>query len=174
VICFRLHAWRAFLGFSLFLIFFSSCASEIVAAYTKDEASRSIQWADEAVSSAFEAVLEAEAAGANVSELIMKLNEAVGFLAEASVLVENGEFGRIIEVTNRSVDIAKDVEAEASSLRVSALSHRDFVFKVSLVGSIGGVLSFLFLMFFLWRRFRGFYARRILSLRPEVASDVEA
>lgn len=161
--------WRTIILW--FLILLNLCALDIVSAESRYEANASIQQAEESIYSAFEAVLEAEDAGANVSRLIVRLNEAASLLAEAEALFRNGKFGEVTELTDRSFDIAAEVKGEASILRVSALQSREFAFRVSLIGSSVGVLGFLFFMFLLWRWFKGFYIRRILRLRPEVASD---
>jgi len=138
------------------------------------EADGSIRLAEESLSVAFKTVLGAEAAGANVSALIVRLNEAAGLLSGAEVQVKNGGFSEAIGLAGRSAKIAEDVRDEALGLRSSALVYRDFVFKVSLIGSVVGVSVFLVFMWSLWRWFKGYYARRVLGLRPEVATNVDA
>jgi len=64
----------------------------LASARVDDDAASRIEEADELVCPAFEAVLEAERAGANVSVLIVKLNEAGVFLAEAENLYRNRNF----------------------------------------------------------------------------------
>jgi len=189
--CLKFRGWRAPVIFSIFFVLLSVSAFRTVSASDKDDAWRSIQRAEQAVSSAFEAVSDAESAGADVSGLIVELNRSVGFLSEANILFRNGDFGGAARLADLSVGIVEGVDrweldgsvmrsvryegvrVEASRLKASALSHRDFLFKVSLVASILGVPVFLLFMLFLWRWFKEFYARRLLDLKPEVASDVE-
>lgn len=158
------HTRQLLIGFLLFLIPVHSCLGSY-------EAPQIIGEAEQSISSAFHVVLEAEDAGANVSSLTVRLNEAAGLLAEARILVQNGDSGQAADLASYSVEIADDVKDEASILKVSALAHRDFVFKVSLAGSLIGVPVFLVFMFRLWRWFKGYYVRRILRLRPEILED---
>jgi len=142
---------------------------------SQDEAHTAVQLGEEAISSAFEAVLEAESAGANVSGLVQKLNEAVGFLSEARVLAASGGFdGEAAEFASRCVDVADRVRDEALALLASALAHRDFVFRLSVVGSVVGVSVFLSFMFLSWRWFKVYYRRKVLDLRPEAVDDADA
>jgi hypothetical protein len=134
----------------------------------------SIQEADDAISSAFLAVIDAEKVGANVSVLLQELNGALVQKSQAEELLRGGDAGGAIEAAALSAKTAEDVTVEASNLRASTLAHRELIFKISLVGSSIGIIAFLSFMFLLWRRFKGYYVRRILDLRPVVVTDVEA
>jgi hypothetical protein len=131
-----------------------------------------VKQAEESVTTAFKAVLDAEAAGANVSGLIVELNQAVGLLSEAKIALGNGDFDGAAEDAASVVEVAEQVRDEASSLRASALVHRDLVFNALLVGSSIGVSVFLVFMWFLWRWFKGYYVRRVLGLKPEVVGSI--
>jgi len=157
-----------------FLILLDLCIPNVVSASSYHEADGAIQQAEQAISSAFEAVLEAEGAGANVSGLIRELNEAAGLLADAKISLNNGDLSDVVQLASRVVETADSVKDEASSLRASALSLREFVFKASFVGSGVGVSAFLLFMFYLWRWFKGYYTRKVLGLKPEVADDADA
>jgi len=161
---------RRFLLLSAFLLFLIPLPTVSATSYE----AQILEQAEQSISSAFHMVLEAEDAGANVSGLTAKLNEAAGLLVEAKILVQNGDSRQAADLASHSVEIAEDVKDEASTLKASALSHHDFLFKVSLVGTLVGVPAFLALMFLLWRWFKGYYTRRILGLKPEVAEDVDA
>jgi hypothetical protein len=157
----------------LFSILSGFFIPRVASAYAGDEAYNSIQQAEQAVSSAFNAVLKAESAGVNVSELIVRLNEAAENLTYAKILFGNGDFNEAIELTNRSIQTSNSVKEEASSLRGTALSQHDLAIQVSLIGLVVGVPAFLFFMFSLWRRYKAFYTRRISGMKPEAASNVE-
>jgi hypothetical protein len=136
--------------------------------------SSSTQQAEEAVSSAYDVVLKAESAGANVTNLIMMLNEAASYLSTAKNLLRNEDPDGVAELTFSSIEIADSVKVEATSLKVSALADRDFANKISFVISTVVVSIFLVFMFFLWQVFKGFYVRKFLDLTPRVVSDVES
>ena len=170
----RFRVQRASIAFCSFLVLLCLCSPGIASALALDEDYMSIQQADEAVSSAFVVVLDAEVAGANVSMLVAELNEAVGSLVEANLLLANGMVDEAAEAVRLSVEIAERVEDEGLVLKASVLAQRDFVFMLSVAGSIVGVPVFLVFMLFVWRRFKRSYERRVLGLKPEVVGDVEA
>jgi len=128
--------------------------------------------AEDAVSSAFEAVLEAGGVGVDVSGLVLELNGAVELLVEARVLLGDGLVDEAGEAAGLAV--AGGVRDEALVLRDEALTRREVLFRASVLGGAVGVPVFLVLMWFAWRRFKGYYVRRVLGLKPEVSGDVEA
>lgn len=159
--------------FFCILAVFILCTPKVDLAYTEEDAHTSVHQAEEAIFSAFDGVLEAEACGANVSTLGRKMDEAVRFLAEAKNLLRNEEFGQVVELSDVTIGIANEARDEASRLRVSVLSQRDYLFKVSVVSSALGVAAFISLMLLFWRWFKGYYSRNILNLEPEVTSDAK-
>jgi len=126
--------------------------------------------AEAAVASAYEAVLGAEEAGADVSGLLAELNVAGGYLAEAHVWFGLGDFDEAVRLADLCYFYVEDVGGEAVELRNVAhgLWATDLVVKM--VGSIVGVVVVVFLGFVVWRVFKRRYSRRVLGLRPEVVS----
>jgi len=163
---------RVFIAVSL-LTLLGLLTPKFVPVLGQEEGETSINGAEKAVSSAFEVVLDAEYAGVNVSKLIARLNEAASLLAESNVLLRNGNLSGALRLAGHAVDIADEVEVEASSLRDAEIARRELAFKISLVSATVGIPTYAFLMFFSWRWFKGFYLRRILGMKPEVTSDVE-
>ena len=132
------------------------------------EAASSLDGAEALVCQAFETVLEAEQAGANVSILIADLDEAGALLAEAEVLRRNGSVDEAAGLADQAVVIADDVEREALELKNLASVNRQNVFWFSSVCSLIGVSVFLVVLFFVWSWFRRVYVRRLLRMKPEV------
>jgi len=132
-----------------------------------------LQDSESSLNLAFKKVLEAERAGANVTALIARLNEAVDLLLEANLLERNGKHDEAAEAASAAAEISREVEDQASELKNSALSNREFAFKFSIAGSAVGVSAFLFFMSRLWRRFKKYYVDRILAYKPEVAEDAD-
>ncbi|MBS7635389.1 hypothetical protein KEJ34_07930 [Candidatus Bathyarchaeota archaeon] len=128
---------------------------------------------EEALSSAFRAVLEAEASGANISSLLVRLNEAAGLLSEAELLYRFGDHDGAQNMAGQSLTLASSVRDEALALKMLAAEERSRAFQFHLAFSIVGSAVFLVSLFSIWRWFRGFYIRRIMDLKPEVASDAE-
>ena len=77
----------ALMTISIFATFFF--VSPILANSNQDTASVAIADAEETMISTYEAVLEAEQAGGNVSGLLAQLNEAGEFLASARMSYRN-------------------------------------------------------------------------------------
>jgi hypothetical protein len=138
-----------------------------------DEASLAIGEADNALRMAFEAVLDAERAGANVSDLIVKLDEAGGLLAEAENAYRVGNFSEAVSRAEGCSVLADGVVGEALSLKSSALADAQTAFWQNLTFSCFGGATFLVVLFFVWGWSKRVYAEKLLRMKPEVASDAE-
>jgi hypothetical protein len=138
-----------------------------------DEASLAIGEADSALRRAFEAVLEAERAGANVSDLIVKLDEAGGLLAEAENAYRVGNFSEAVSKADKCSMLADGVVGEALSLKSSALADAQKATLQTLTFSCVGGVAFLTVLFFVWGWFKRAYAEKLMRMKPEVASDAE-
>ena len=139
-----------------------------------DEASSSVGEADVAVRQAFDATLDAERAGANVSGLIVRLDEAGGLLAEAENAYRVGNFSEAVSKAEECSMLADGVIGEALSLQNMALADAQTAFWQNLTFSCVGGAAFLVVLFLVWGWFKRVYAEKLLKMKPEVASDVEA
>jgi len=135
------------------------------------DASASVGEADVAVRQAFNATLDAERAGANVSGLILRLNEAGGILVEAEMALGKGNSSEAFSKAGQCVGIAESVRSDADALRVSALDEAQTVFWTYLTFSVAGIAAFVVVLALVWRRFKRGYVRKVLGMRPEVAHD---
>lgn len=138
-----------------------------------DEASSAIGEADNALRQAFEAVLDAERAGANVSDLIVKLVEAGGLLAEAENTYRVGNFSEAVSKADRCSMLAHGVVDEALGLKSSALADAQKAVLQTLTFSWVGGVAFLVLLFLVWGWFKRAYAEKLMRMNPEVAVDAE-
>jgi hypothetical protein len=136
-----------------------------------DEASSSVGEADVAVRRAFNATLDAERAGANVSGLIVRLNEAGGILTEAEMALGNGNSSEAAGKAVQCIGIAESVKSDADVLKASALDEAQTVFWASLTFSVVGIAVFVVVLVLVWRWFKGGYVRKMLGMKPEVADD---
>lgn len=175
--CYMCHKKKALMAILLLLFSINLFIPRVVLGYSEDETNTSIQLADKAVNSAFEAVSEAESAGGNVSNFIVRLNQASELLVEAMSLFKNGSsidnIANVIELANRSIELANSVKNEAADLKAFTLSYHDYSLKIYIATSLIGVAIFLVFMFLSWRWFKGYYTSRILSLKPEVAENAK-
>ena len=136
-----------------------------------DEVSSSVGEADVAVRQAFDATLEAERAGANVSGLILRLNEAGGILVEAEMALGKGNSSEAASKAGQCIGIAESVKSDADVLKASALDEAQTVFWTSLTFSVVGIAVFVSVLVLVWRWFKRGYFRKMLGLKPEVAHD---
>ena len=146
------------------LVLRAHASSQVVAA-------SAISQAEQALASAYEAVLEAEQAGANVTGLLARLNEAGDLLAQANVLYRLGDFDGVARFAELCGQIGEEVRVEAHGLRDLALEEAAQRFRWTMIGSILGVAIVVGGSFLGWRIFKRRYYRRVLGMRPEVISD---
>jgi len=164
------------LKFSLALLMFLVLASQIFVFETFAEVSENVAAsgltdAESVVVSAYQVVLKAEQAGANVSGLLVRLNEAEGFLTRARMAYELGDFEKAASFANSSRNIGVEVENAAVELKDSALSEGAQRMWFMMTGSIVGVVGVFLGSFWVWTVFKRRYYRRVLMLKPEVGSD---
>jgi hypothetical protein len=136
-----------------------------------DEASSSVAAADVAVRQAFNATLDAERAGANVSGLILRLNEAGDALVEAENALRDGDTSAAAGNASLCIDIAENVSSDADALKTSASAEARTVFWASLAFSVVSIAVFAVALVLVWGWFKRRYAGKILSLKPEVAAN---
>ena len=162
------------LFFLVFMVFSLSLTRLPFYVSASDEASSAIGEADSALRLAFEAVLEAEKAGANVSDLIVKLGEAGRLLAEAENAYRIGNFSEAVSKAEQCSVLADDVREEAITLKGEVLAGAQIAFWQDLTVTAMSSAVFLIVLFFVWGWFKRAYAKKLLRMKPEVASDVEA
>ena len=136
-----------------------------------EEASSSVGEADVAVRRAFNATLDAERAGANVSGLILRLNEAGEILTEAEMALGNGNSSEAAGKAGQCIGIAQSVKGDADVLKASALDGARTVFWASLTFSVVGIAVFVVVLALVWRWFKRGYVEKMFGMKPEVAHD---
>lgn len=141
------------------------------AASSMDEANSAIRHAEETAVSAYEAVLEAERAGGNVSGLLVRLDDAGELLAKARVEYGLEKFEETILSANNCSRIAESIEMEAEKLQAEANESRVIISWLTGTGSLVGVAVVLFGSYWGWRVFKRRYIRRVLKMKPEVVKD---
>lgn len=164
--CLRASAWLLLILMVAGLLSYGSpCAKGA------DDASVSVGNADAAVRQAFNATLDAERAGANVSGLIVRLNEAGTVLGEAEIALGNGNSSEAASEASQCVGIAESVRSDAGALKASALDEAQTVFRTYFIFSVVSVAVFVVALVLVWRRFKRGHVEKMLGMRPEVAHD---
>jgi len=136
-----------------------------------NKASASVSQADVAVRQAFNATLDAERAGANVSSLIVSLNEAGDTLADAKNALRLGDSSGAANNASLCIGIAESVQTDANALKTSALAEAQSVFWAYLTFSVVSIAVFVGLLVLFWRRFKRGYGRKVLGMKPEVLAN---
>jgi len=145
--------------------------SVTIAHISESEASLTLTSAEGAVGSAYQAVVRAEEAGANVSGLLVRLNGAGELLAKAKVAYRCENFDEVVRSACLSFEIAESVKNEADELRVEAYGSRVAGFWFSLTGSLIGVVAVGFGSFRGWHFFKRRYYKRVFGMKLEVRPD---
>ena len=158
----------------LFVLF--SLVSSVFVAGTQaldveEVALSAIESAELAVDVAYEAVLEAEGAGANVSGLLDELNDGAEALSKAYISNRVGNFDDAIYFANLCYDLVAGIEAEANELREVAVIDGNQRLILTSFGSVLAVVCICCGGFFGWRFFKSRYHRRVLEMKPEVVSN---
>jgi hypothetical protein len=141
------------------------------ASNSKDTATISIERAENALVSAYQAVLEVEQVGANVSGLLAQLNEAGELLAEAHMAYRLRDFDEATRFADLCYDVGESVKNKADELRVEAYRSRTMGLWLTMSGSLVGMVAVVFGSFWGWRVFKRRYYEQILRKKPEVAKD---
>jgi len=120
----------------LFIVVLSNVASmQLVPAFaSRDDARASIDSAEQALLAAYQGVLAAESAGADVTTLVEMLNEALDLLAQARESLELGDYNSTLEYASQSRQLSDQVISEAAELKVQAEGMSQFWAIASIVG----------------------------------------
>lgn len=143
------------LKFSFVLMIFLVFASQFYVSVTsaqvsQNEASSALTSAEESVVSAYQAVSKAEESGANVSSLLVRLNDAGWFLARAHMAYKSGDFDSALKFATQSQEKLNGFVADADALMKTAIREHYLDFMVNVVGSIIGAIGVICVGFIVW------------------------
>ena len=166
---------RFFKAFTLFLLVFIAFGLTLhhypFYACGGDEAYSAIHEADNLLQQAFVAVSEAKRSGANISGLLIKLDSAGNFLAEAQICYRNGDFEGAVYSANLSVQSVEGLVEEAEQLKALATAeYRQRSFQTMATSSLA-VVAIVLGCAVVWRLFKQRYFEKVLKMKPEVGSD---
>jgi hypothetical protein len=155
----------------IFLALGSCFSSEhYVFAQTNQIASQ-LQTVNTAVQQAFNAVLAAEKAGANVTGLLIQLNVAAGDLAQAENSYRAGDFNAAVVQEDNAIPIAQQVTVLAQDAKQTAIVSGQNAFWSTISFTIIGAFVFVLALFLVWRHFKRGYMDKLLGSKPEVAEN---
>jgi len=131
------------------------------------EADLAVSDADDALRGAFVHVFDAEGAGANVSGLMGRLNEAGDALASARAALEMENYSDAVSRAGVCKSLVSGVVGDADALKTDALATKSS-WWITMSFSVVGSVVFVVVLFLVWRWVRRFYAAKLLESRPEV------
>lgn len=147
------------LAFLAALTLMFSVASDIFWAFAIDEtdAKSAIAAVEERISVCYQAIADADRAGANVTVLLDVLNEAGMLLSRADLAYKMEDFDSALDFALMSQERLNGFVAEADLLRKTAIQQSYWDFMVNVVGSIVGTVIVIcggfVVWFFLKRRY---------------------
>jgi hypothetical protein len=127
--------------------------------------------AEQASFSAFQAVLSAEASGANISSLLTQLNVAGASLTKAKAAFNSNNYDETISYANSCLIASNSVESQANQLRLDYTAQQNSSSTNKVIFSIIVILVICVGSFFVWRLFRKVYLEHSLRMKPEVISN---
>jgi len=137
------------------LVFLLGLSNTCFAA-SEAEAASAIAATREKVAWCYQAVSEADRAGANVTGLLFTLNEAGLLLSKADLAYRMGDYDPAERYATLGLNRLIGFESEARNLRDFGLWQRDSDFWVNIVGSSVGAVVVLVCSFLVW----GFLKRK--------------
>ena len=105
------------------------------------EAASIISSAEQQIVTCYQAALDAETAGANITSLTSVLNEAGALLSNAKLAFSGGDFDSAQRLAVESRAALGNFVSDANALRDTAVQAGNFDFYVYFVGSITGALA---------------------------------
>ena len=133
-----------------------------------DQAGDGISRAEQTLGLAYNAVAGAAASGADVSDMLQKLDVAGSLLSEAHADFRGGDYdnalGKAVSCENALIGLVD----QATSLRTEALRSSNERFIVSGISSVVGLILVLVFGFLGWRSLKRWHFRRVLDMKPGV------
>ncbi len=136
-----------------------------------DQTALKLQAATNDVNKAFNAILAAEKAGANVTGLMVQLNAAASYLAQAENSYHAGESNTAGAQADSVLPIAQQVTVSAQNAEQTALVTGQNAFWSTIAFTTIGALAFVLALFLGWRRYKRGYMKKFYGLKPEVVKD---
>jgi hypothetical protein len=119
-------------------------------ASSESDAGSAIAQAEQRIEVCYSAALDAEKAGANVTDLLSVLDGAGMSLSEARVDFQNASFDSAYNLAVQSNSTLNGFEVQAFSLRDAAAQQRYVDFAVNVVGSTVGTVTVIVVGLLVW------------------------
>ena len=152
----------------LLLVLFLMLMFPVSAAGNQEVAASSISEAELSMVQAYEAVLDAESADADVSGLLVRLNDAAALLSEARMTFDVGDFDEAAGYAESTSEVVYEIVDEVELLEIEVANARVYSSWVFLVISVLGVSVVVVASVFGYSFFKRRYYRRLSKMKPRV------
>jgi CHASE3 domain sensor protein len=133
-----------------------------------DQAASKLQAANTAVNQAFNAVLDAETTGANVTDLLAQINTVYGILAQAENSYRTGDTIAASTQADSVLPIAQQVTLDAQNAKQNAIASNQNANMSTIALTVIGVFVFVLVLFLVWHKFKRTYIKSLSEAKPEV------
>ena len=133
----------------------------------QEEAASAISEAEQTLAQAYNAVLDADRVGANVSVLLTKLNDAADLLARSEIAVRNGDSNAAANAVS-VLSIASEVNAAAVDAKETVVVTSRNALWITFAFSVEGAIIFALALFLVWLRYKKSYVKDLFDAKPEV------
>ncbi|MGB9135594.1 MAG: hypothetical protein WCC63_08475, partial [Candidatus Bathyarchaeia archaeon] len=113
-------------------------ATNVFGQVDETAAGEAISRARQNLISSYEAVLEAEAAGADVSAFLPRLNAAADYLVRAETLYRDGDFSGALDLATLAIEALAGLDADVTDLAGYVASERGHALFLAVAGSAFG------------------------------------
>ena len=127
-----------------------------------------LEQANLTIEHAYSLIIDAEEAGANVSNLLNQLNNAVEFLSKANIAYRLNDFDVASENVDKAFVLAQNIDSSALEFKEQALIDRQNCFFLTLIFCTIGAVVFICCLNLVWRRFKQRYINNIYESKPEL------
>jgi hypothetical protein len=151
-----------------FSVYFVSVQQAIAQA---DQATSKMQAANDAVKRAFNAVLDAEKAGANVIGLLAQINTVQGILAQAENSYRTGNTNSAAAQADNVFSIAQQITTAAQNAKQDAIISSQNNFWLTIAFTVVSTIMFLEALILFWLWFKRRYIKNLSEAKPEVVNN---
>lgn len=155
----------------LVLLVFLMSISSFNHVVAQTDQTMTLQTANSAFEEAFNTVLDAEQAGANVTALLGRLNVAADLLAQVEMAYRHGDPTTVADNADIALTIVLEVKTNAYTAKEAALvAYQNNFLSIGVLSVVDSVL-FVFLLFLVWRLLKQRHIKDLLRSKPEVTGN---
>lgn len=147
------------------------CLSEVTCVRGEVSHQNLISEIDIKINNAFDMILKAERAGAEINSLIDDINSVDIIFQEIRIALEEGDSEKAILKSLECISITSKVEEEAYLLSISAANQANTLKERNYLIIRVAIVSIIVLSLLVWSRLKQYYMNRTLRMKPMVVKD---